>query len=349
MTVAFRSTPADSAHKLFAAAALFCLLGSVQIADALAQKARLPKVAILSARPPTAQACGANRQGTTLPCFLQGMRELGYAEGKNVSFEFRFAGDDFKKLATLATELVDRRPDVIYTFSSPAAIAAANATSTIPIVVGPANEAVLTRLAGNLSHPTRNVTGFTLVSVEQEVKCLQLLKELAPNTSRVALLINPDNPSDRDYPGVLAPAAAQLGITLVRIAARNVSDLTPAFAAIAASGADAIFLLDDAALAGNGAVREQISQWALARQLPVASSNVLFAGDGGLLSFGTDLNVLARRAAGYVEKVLNGARPADLPVERPSKYVLSVNSRTARALGLTVPQSLSLRADEVIQ
>jgi putative ABC transport system substrate-binding protein len=332
------------------AATLFCVFSLAPIACAWAQQpAKLPKVAILSPRAPTAQACGANMQGSSLPCFLDAMVELGYVEGKNVSFEFRYAEDDYKKLPALAAELVRLRPDVIYTAGTPGVTAAANATTTIPIIVGPAGEETLTRLAGNLAHPIGNVTGFTLDSLEQVLKCLQFLKELAPRTSRVALLLNPDNPNFRDYPGILVPAATQLGLTLIRIEARNLSDLPQAFAAIVASGANAIYFFDDATLAGTGPGRKQVSEWALKQRLPVASSNARVASDGGLLSFGTDLNALNRRAAGYVDKVLKGVKPADLPVERPSVFNLSVNVKTAKALGIVIPQSLLLRADEVIQ
>jgi putative tryptophan/tyrosine transport system substrate-binding protein len=331
------------------AAALFSFLSLAMIACSWAQQpAKLPKVAILSPRAPTTETCAVNMQGSTLPCFLDAMRELGYVDGKSVSFEFRYAEDDYKKLLTLATELVSLRPDVIYT-AGPGAIAAAKATSTIPIIVGPTSEESLTRLAGNLAHPTGNVTGFTLVSVEQEQKCLQFLKELAPRASRVAVLLNPDGPNNRDYPGILAPGADQLGLTMIRIEARHVSDLPQAFAAIAASGANAIYIYDDPALAGTGQVRKQVSDWALKRGLPVVSPNLRVAFDGGLLSLGTDLNALNRRAAAYVDKVLKGVLPADLPIERPSKFTLSVNVKTAKALGLTIPQTLLLRADEVIQ
>ena len=332
------------------AATLFWILSLAPTACAFAQQpAKLPTVAILSALFPTTDACGANLQGSSLPCFVEAMRDLGYIEGKNVAFEFRFAEEDFKKLPALAAELVRLRPDVILTAGTPGAHAAAAATTTIPIIVGPAGEEALTRLAGNLARPTGNVTGFTLESVEQQIKCLQLMKELAPRTSRVALLLNPDNPGQRNFPGILLPVAAQLGVTLVRVEARNVSELPQAFAAIAASGANAIYLADDAALAGNGPVRKRVAEWALPRKLPVTSTNARVAADGGLVSFGTDLNTLNRRAAAYVDKVLKGVKPADLPVERPSKYNLSVNSKTARALGLSIPQSLLLRADEVIQ
>ena len=332
------------------AAALLSILGPAMSVCAWAQQpAKLPKVAILSPRAPTAQACGANMQGTSLPCFLDAMRELGYVDGKNVSFEFRYADDDYRKLPALAAELVRSQPDVILTAGTPGATAAANATTTIPIIVGPAGEETLTRLAGNLAHPTGNVTGFTLDSFEQVLKCLQFLKELAPRASRVALLLNPDNPNFRDYPSTLVPAASQLGLTLIRIEARSVSALPQAFAAIAASGANAIYFFDDGTLAGSSPARKQVSEWALKQRLPVVSSNARVASDGGLLSFGTDLNALSRRAAGYVDKVLKGAKPVDLPVERPSVFNLSVNVKTAKALGITIPPSLLLRADEVIE
>ncbi len=241
------------------------------------------------------------------------------------------------------------RPDVIFTFTTGGADAAAGATSTIPIVVGPASERTLERLAGNLARPVGNVTGFTLESLGQEEKCLQLLKELAPRTSRVAVLVNPDNPNTRRDTDALRPAANQLGLTLVRVEARNDSDLPRAFAMIQASGADAIYMVNDAALAGTAEVRKQVIKWAMSGRLPVASSSSRVAPDGGLVSLGTDSSVLSRRAASYVHRILGGAKPGDLPVERPTTFKLSLNRKTAAALGLTIPQSLLQRADEVIQ
>ena len=167
---------------------------------------------------------------------MEGLRALGYVEGRNVSLEYRFADGDYKRLPALAAELVSLRPDVIYTHTGAGADAAARAaTTTIPIVVGPAGEATLTRLAVNLARPTGNVTGVTLNSSEQDQKCLQLLKDLAPRASRVAVLVNPDNSAYRDYPGVLSPAATKLDVTLIRIDARGVSELPQAFAAIESS------------------------------------------------------------------------------------------------------------------
>jgi putative ABC transport system substrate-binding protein len=275
------------------------------------QPGRLQKVGILSpGKQADMTACGSINRGMGPGCFLEGLRALGYVDGRNVAFEYRFAEGASERLPALAAELVSLRPDVILTFTTPGADAAAAATTTIPIVVGPASEETLERLAGNFARPVGNVTGLTLSSFEQDRKCLQLLKELAPRTSRVAVLGNPDNPLSRSYPGVLSPAANQLGITLTRIDARNASDLPQAFAMIVASGADALF---------------KIIKWALGRGLPVASASSRVAADGGLVSLGTDNSALSRRAAFYVHRILGGAKPADLPVERPTIFKLSIN------------------------
>ena len=311
------------------------------------QPARLPTVGILVPGGPAACASGA--PGFPVACMVEGLRALGYVEGRNVAFEYRFANGDYKRLPALAAELVALRPDVVYTLTSAGADAAAKATATIPIVVGPAGEDTMSRLAGNLSRPVGNVTGNTLNVNGQSLKCLELLKKLAPRTARVAVIHNPDNPLSVPNLGVLGQAAAQLGVTLVRVEALNVSDLPQAFAAVAASGADAIFMFDESSLAGSSEVRKQVSEWALSRRLLVTSSNDRFATDGALVSMGTDIPAIARRAAFYVHRILGGAKPADLPVERPTVFKLSVNRKTATALGLTIPPSVLLRADEVIQ
>jgi putative ABC transport system substrate-binding protein len=316
------------------------------------QTGRLPKVGILSPGKKTDMGCGPIRNQNEGPgpgCFVEGLRALGYDDGRNVVFEYRFAEGAIERLPALAAELVSLRPDVIYTFTTGGAVAAGAATSAIPIVVGPAGEITLERLARNFARPVANVTGVTLSSVEQDQKCLQLLKELAPRTSRVAVLVNPGNPNFRSYPDVLRPAASQLGITLTGISARNETDLPQAFAMIRASGADAMFMVDDAALAGTSGTRRQILKWAMDARLPVASSSSRVAADGGLVSLGTDNAALARRAATYVHRILGGAKVAELPVERPTTYKLSVNRKTAAALGLTIPQPVLARADEVIQ
>jgi len=322
---------------------------SLAPAHAWAQKpARLPTVGILSPNRPVG-ACGPDRQDATVCYFIAGMRALGYIEGRNVAFEYRFADGDFKRLPALASELVALRPDVIYTHTGLSADAAAGATTTIPVVVGPSGEVTLTRLAGNLARPTGNVTGTTSNTIGQDEKCLQLLKELAPRITRIAVLLNPNNFDYRGYPGVLGPATARSGMTLIGIEVRNVSDLPQAFATIAARGADAILLTADPLLTASEAIRPRVIEWATSRRLPLASTSYRVVPGGGLISLSTDIQAPARRAAYYVHRILNGAKPADLPVELPTIFKLSVNRKTAAALGLKIPQSLLLRADEVIQ
>ncbi len=280
---------------------------------------------------------------------MTGMHALGYIDGRNVAFEYRFADEDYKRLPAFAKELVARRPDVIYTHTGLSADAAATATTTIPIVVGPAGEASLTRLAGNLARPTTNVTGTALNTIGQDEKCLQLLKELAPRISRVAVLLNPYNFDYRGYPGVLEPAAAHSGMTLIAIDVRNVSDLQQAFAIVVAKGAEAILLTADPALTASDNIRPRVSDWAASHRLPLASPGYRVAPGGGLFSLSTDIEAPARRAAFYVHRILKGAKPADLPVELPTKFKLVVNRKAADALGLAIPQSMLLRADEIIQ
>jgi putative tryptophan/tyrosine transport system substrate-binding protein len=315
------------------------------------QPNRLPTIGILLPDKSEPSNCDARVAGFPMACMRDGLRALGYVEGRNVAFEYRFAGDDYRRLPALATELVALRPDVIFTASTGGAEAAAKATSTIPIVVGNAGEPTLIRLAGNLARPMGNVTGFTAGSFGFELieKSLQLLKELAPRTSRIAVIYNPDNKIYTGSLDMLAPAARQLDITLVNIEARGASELPQAFAAILASGADAIYLTPESTLGSALEVRKQIADWAKSHRMPTASTSSPFAADGGLVSLGPDFAAITRRSATYVHRILRGAKPAELPVERPTIFKLSVNRNTAKALGITIPQSLLLRADEVIE
>lgn len=316
---------------------------------AWAQKSgQRPTVGILSPNSPVG-ACGTDQPYRTVCYFIAGMRALGYVDGRNVAFEYRFADENYKLLPALAKELVALRSDVIYTHTGLSADAAATATTTIPIVVGPAGESSLTRLAGNLARPTTNVTGTALNTIGQDAKCLQLLKELAPRITRVAVLLNRNNFDYRDYPGVLGAAAAHSGITLSAIEIRNVSDLQQAFTIMEAKGAEAILLTADPLLTASDEIRTRVSDWAASHRLPLASPSYRVAPGGGLFSLSTDIEAPARRAAFYVHRILKGAKPADLPVELPMKFKLVVNRKTAVALGLTIPQAVLLRADEVIQ
>lgn len=316
--------------------------------DALAQTHPGPaRLAILS---PDTAASADPASGSSLSIFLQAMHQLGHGEGGNLVTEFRFAGDRLDRLPALAAELVAWRPDVIYTYTGGGADAAAEATKTIPIVVGVAGEPVLLALAGNLSRPVGNVTGITLESIGQYEKCLQLLKETAPRIVRVGVLVNPGNPSWDEYPAILKPAADRLGLVLARAESRGSADIDRSLAALGSEKLDALLVGNDSTLlSGDGSVRDRIIGLARDRHLPSASTSSGYAGHGGLLSLGADQRYLRQRAADYVHRIILGARPGDLPVERPTKFKLTVNLQTAKAIGVTIPPAIVARADEVIE
>jgi len=306
----------------------------------------LSRVAILSPQPSTA---ADSASGDPFAAFLKALHELGYVDGRNIQLDFRFAENHLDLLPGLAAELVKGRPDVIHTYTTAGALAAAGATTRIPIVVGAAGEEVIERLAGNFARPVTNVTGVTGTGVSAEQKCLQLLKEAGPEVSRIGVLSNPDNQLWRDYHGALNAAANQLGLTLIFVESRGAVDIDRALSQLANGMLDGLLIANDATLAGDESIRAQIIQFARERRLPSASTLIGYARDGGLLSLGTDLGFVFRRAAEYVHRIIHGARPSDLPVERPAKFRLSVNLDTAKALGLTIPPAILARADEVIE
>jgi putative ABC transport system substrate-binding protein len=320
-----------------------CLAGIGR--EAMAQRSvGLPRLAILS--PDSADS----RDAAFL--FLEALRDLGYEDGRNIRVQSRFAEKRLDWLPALAAELVEWRPDVIYTFNTAGAFAAAGSTSSIPIVAGPVGEQTMEQLASNFAQPVANVTGFVSPARHADEKLLQLLKEAAPNASRIAVLLNPDNPVWRNSPAALRAAADQLGLILTRVESRGAVDIDRVLSELASSANDGILLMGDSTLAGDQGVRRRVVEFAYERRLPSASatSNANpFARDGGLLQLGTDLDYIVRRAAEYVHRIIHGARPSELPVELPAKFRLSVNLKTAKALGLTVPPSILARADEVIE
>ena len=322
----------------------FCLSAVTACARA-APGAELPKLAILS---PDFPASADPASGSLLSMFLQAMQELGYVEGRNLRTESRFAADRLDTLPVLAAELVAGRPNVIYTYTTGGARAAANATKSIPIVVGPAGEGVLLALAGNLARPIGNVTGFVLQGLGLVEKCLQLLKELAPRISRIGVLLNPDNPAWANYPAILNAAAGQLGLVLVRVESRGLADIDQTLAGLDGEKLDALLLVADSTLSTDD-VSARIIGFARDRHLPTASTSIGYARRGGLLALGADQNYMRRRSAEYVHRIIEGARPGDLPIERPTKFVLSVNLLTAKAIGVTIPPVIFARADEVIE
>ena len=308
---------------------------------------RRPRLAILS----PASRIGSGDPGAVYGPFTAALAALGWVREHNVDIVERFADFANDRLPGLAAELVSLLPDVIFTNTSPGAYAAAAATPTIPIVVGPAGEAALAKLAGNFARPSGNVTGIiTTLALGQHEKCIELLHTVMPALTRVAVIINPHGSKDSlDLTDALQVTFRSRGLTLVRVDARGADEIDAAFAQMADEQVAAIHVPDDVAVVGHGPSRRRIIELALARRLPVTSTFQPFAADGGLAAFGADIPALARRAAAYVDKILKGAAPANLPVERPTVFKLAVNLKTARVLGLTLPPDILLRADEVIE
>jgi putative ABC transport system substrate-binding protein len=312
---------------------------------ALAQDARRPKVGILSPYGPDA----GTAPGSTIHSMLAALAELGYMDGQTVSLEFRFAGDALERLPALAAELVATEPDLIYTYTTGAGRAAAGATSTIPIVLAPVSETTMAALVSDTGRPGGNITGITINSLQRHQKCLQLLKDAAPDVVRVGVLLNPLNPIWKNYPEVLNDAARALGIELVRVEARGLAEIDQAFAQMAAQSVDGLFALDESTLAGARPAPRRIMELIASSRLPSVSDAQNFARAGGLLSFETDVPIIALHAALYIQRILQGAKVAELPVEHPTEFQLVVNLKTAQQLGLTIPPSILLRADEVIE
>jgi putative tryptophan/tyrosine transport system substrate-binding protein len=278
-----------------------------------------------------------------------GLAELGHVDGQTVSLEARFAHHRLERLPALAAELVAGEPGVIHTWTSGAAHALAAATSTIPIVVAPINERVLSELVGDMVRPTGNITGLTLDRRDQHEKVLQILKEVAPHITRVGVLRNPLNPAWRQHPEVLNDAAHFLGLELVGADARGPEELDPAFAAMTAAGVDALFLVSDTTFVNAPPVLQRIVELTNTRGWPSTSHEVRWTHAGGLLSLSSDHRANSRGAALYIHRILQGAKPSELPVIHPTRFELVINLKTAKSLGLTIPLPLLGRADEVIE
>ena len=281
-----------------------------------------------------------------LDAFRQGLRELGYVEGQNIAIEYRWAERKYERLPALAADLVRLRVDVIVTTAPPVVMAAKQATSTIPIVFTSAIDPVAAGLVASLARPGGNITGLASMDPEVVGKHMQLLKEVAPNVSRVAVLLNPSNavhiPSLRQAEGV----ARALGVQLHVLQARTPAEIDSAFAEMRKQRAGGVLVLRDSFFFLQ---RTQIVVLAAKSRLPGVYGFREEAMAGGLIAYYASLLEMWRRSANYVDKILKGAKPADLPVEQPTKFELVINLKTAKALGLTIPPSLLLRADEVVE
>ena len=306
----------------------------------------------LAARGQARWRIGMLEPGTSSPsdpfvdAFRDGLRGLGYNEGRDVVLEIRWAGGSNEPLVGLAGELVALKVDVLVTVSTPAALAAKQATATIPIVFTAVGDPVGAGVVPSLSRPGGNATGFSMLATELSAKRLEILREIAPNTSPVAMLWNDTNPGMVLRAHESERAAAALGLHIQSYGVHDLVTFNPAFEAIASAGGAAVLTLVDPFTRLH---RQRIIDFAAERHLPAIYESREFVDAGGLISYGIDLNAMQRRAAVYVDKILKGTKPADLPVEQPTKFELVINLRTAKTLGLTIPPSLLARADEVIE
>jgi putative ABC transport system substrate-binding protein len=278
--------------------------------------------------------------------FRQGLLDAGYAEGRDVVIEWRSANGDYARVPEFVADLLQRNVDVIVVDTTVATRALKRATATIPIVMSVVADPVGSGLVANLAHPGGNVTGPSLMMPDLTAKRLQLLKEAIPRVARVAVLWNSDSPFHTKLLQELKAAAPSLSIELTFVDVRRPEEFGPAFSAVSRAHAQALYVNEDPLFFTH---RTTLLGRASKARLPNISGVRQFADAGALLSYGPDFEDLLRRAAGYVEKILKGAKPADLPIEQPTKFELVVNLKTAKVLGITIPESILVRADEVIR
>jgi ABC-type uncharacterized transport system substrate-binding protein len=318
------------------------LLGGMAAAWPLAarsqQPGKVPRIGFLG-------PASASATASWLVALRSGLRDLGYEDGKNIVFEFRWAEGNDDRLPELAAELVRLEVDVLVTYGTPGTRAAKQATTTIPIVMAVSGDAVATGLISSLARPGRNVTGSTIFNPELCAKRLELLKEALPDTKRVAILLNPNNPVSRPNLQVAEITAASLKLELRQFEARGPNEFESAFSAMAISRVDAVSIFEDAIFFAS---TRSIADIALAQRLP-SIGYLDFADAGGLIAYGVNLSDGFRRAAVFVDRILKGTKPSELPVEQPTRFKLVLNVKTAKVLGLEFSPTLLARADEVIE
>jgi putative ABC transport system substrate-binding protein len=318
------------------------LLGGAAVAWPLAadaqQTAKVARIGFLG-------STFASNWASRVEAFRSGLRDLGYVEGENIAVEFRWAEERYDRLADLAAELVRLKVDVLVTFGTPGSLVAKRATKTIPIVMVHSGDAVAAGIVASLPRPGGNLTGMTYFVPELMGKRIEWLKELIPRITQVAILVKPDNPFFGPAIRSLENSAKSLNVSLQQFEARAPNDFADAFATMAKDGVDAVVILEDAVFVSNA---RAIADLAVKHRLSSAGFNE-FAEAGGLIGYGVDFFEMYRRAGGFVDKILKGAKPADIPVEQATKFVAVINLKTAGALGLNVPPMLLARADEVIE
>jgi putative ABC transport system substrate-binding protein len=312
------------------------LLAAPRAAEA--QPAKAPRVGLLG--------LGSAESSPLFEALRQGLRERGWVAGQNITFEDRTTVGSNSRLPDVAAELVRLRVDVIVTWGTTTALAAKKATRTIPIVTAAGNDPVEMGLAASLARPGGNVTGLTTSGRELIGKRIELLKETLPGLARIAVLWNPESRTNLDALRDAQAAARSLGLQVRPAEVRGPEDLEKAFASMARERPEALALVANNMFLVH---RARIVELAARHRLPATFSDRSFVEAGGLMSYGPDRKAIFRGLATYVDRILKGAKPGDLPIEQPTKFELIINAKTAKALGLTIPPSLVLRADEVIQ
>jgi putative ABC transport system substrate-binding protein len=328
-----------TARRLMPIVITLVLAGAAAPGEPRAQPARKPaRVGYLEA--------GAAAGAPFFQAFRDGLRDLGWVEGQSVTIELRAAEGRYERLPGLAAELVRLEADVIFASSTPAAVAAQRDTATIPVVIGRVADPVKSGLVASLARPGGNVTGWTHQGLELRVKYLDLLKEAVPEATRIGVLWNPANPIHGPSLRSIEATASALGVTLHPAGVRRPEEIETAFAGLARQGVHALTVFQDGLFLARGA---EIVALAARHRLPAIYGTTDLVRQGGLMGYGVNLPQMYRRGAAFVDRILRGARPADLPVEQPTTFELVVNLGTARALGLTIPPSVLARADQVVE
>jgi putative ABC transport system substrate-binding protein len=308
-------------------------LGAVPRTSFAQQQGKVWRVGILSQ---------SNR--TIFDPFLRGMRELGYVEGKNLAIDWRYAENKLERIPAMAVELVALKPDAIVSAANDGPMALQRATNTIPIIMTSPSDPVASGLVKSLARPGGNITGNS--GIDLSAKRLQLLLELVPNASPVGFFLRSGNPVNRAYIDGLNAAAKAAGISILPLEMRNLQEIENAFAAMVRQKARAMIVSPDPLFSSNNI---KLAEFAVKYRLPYMAAERQYVEAGAMISYGANYAAMFHHAASYVDKIFRGAKPADLPVEQPTKFEMSINLKTAKALGLKVPQSLLARADEVIQ
>ena len=314
---------------------------SMPITAVAQTQARVWRIGILATR-----ARPKSMQSDPYGTIPKALHDLGYIEGKNVMYEWRFAAGDYALLPALAAELVQLKVDLIFAVSGPATRAAQKTTQTIPIVMGTSYDPVRSGFVKSLSHPGGNVTGLSSMNEELVAKHLELLIAIVPKLSRAAVLLNFGNPGHRATLKSIEAESSTRNISVLPFDSRTPEDIRRSFAAMKERHVEGLIVGRDPLILQQ---HDEIVALAAAARIPAIYPNEEYAGESGLISYGSNSADHYRRAAVLVDRILKGARPADLPVEQPTKFTLKINVRSARALGITIPPSVLLRADEVIQ